>query len=133
MLVCINGLTDAIVHEGLADHFSVELCGGDPPLWSVALSEAELDRFTEVAIGERDSGSYDHGVWFLGRKPAVTPRWAGYAVGWRVVGDHLRHHPDEPARSVGLYRFGRGGRGRVCWLGCDDWLSVVLITKRGAD
>jgi hypothetical protein len=87
-----RSLWAAIIHEGLADRFVVELYGAPPPLWSLALPAAALDEATKAAIAEHDSDSYDHGVWFLGKDPAIVPRWAGYAIGWRVVGVYLRDH-----------------------------------------
>ncbi len=93
----------AIVHEGLADHFSVELYGGDPPLWSLGLPEPALEALTLRAVAEGGDAPYDHGAWFYGTSPAVIPRWAGYAIGWRVVGEYLRRHPAlSPSQLVSL-------------------------------
>ena len=81
----------------------MQVYGGEPPLWSVALPAAVLDTLTISAIAQRDSDSYDHGVWFLGRSRATVPRWAGYAIGCRVVGGYLRQHPDaQPSQFVSL-------------------------------
>jgi uncharacterized protein YjaZ len=87
----------AIVNEGLADHFSVELYRSQPPpIWSLALPGTTLDDVMRRAAAEHESDSYDHGVWFLGRDLTILPRWAGYAIGWRVVSDYLERHPDVP-------------------------------------
>ena len=95
-----NTLWAAFVHEGLADRFCAELYGGEPPLWSFAPG-ATLDALTALAIAERDSESYDHGIWFFGKDQATVPRWAGYAMGWRVVGAYLERHPGaQPSRLV---------------------------------
>jgi uncharacterized protein YjaZ len=95
-------LWDAVVHEGLADHFSVELYGNEPPRWSIALPQALLDDLVST-VAEYGSGSFDHAVWFVGKNPATVPRWAGYAVGWHVVGEYLRRHAGiKPSQLAGL-------------------------------
>ena len=95
-----NTLWAAIVHEGLADHFSVELYGGEPPLWANALSPPDAEALTRTAVAQRDSNAYDHGAWFVGGSPEAIPRWAGYAIGWHVVGKYLEAHPDRPASQL---------------------------------
>lgn len=88
-------LFEAAVSEGLADHFSVEVAGIDPPLWSVALSGAALEAWTELLLTE-PAGPYDHSAWFFGSRGDV-PRWTGYAVGYRVVGRFLAVAPGRRA------------------------------------
>lgn len=85
-------LWEAMVSEGLADHFSMELAGIDPPMWSTALTAPELETWTPRAR-ETGSGSYDHARWFFGQGGQV-PRWAGYAIGFQVVDAFLAAHPD---------------------------------------
>jgi len=40
----------------------------------------------------------NHAVWFFGR--GSIPRWAGYTLGYAVVGSYLLEHHLSPARAV---------------------------------
>jgi len=99
-------LLEAIVSEGLADHFSVEVSGAPPPPWTRALAPAQLSAWTRRALADGDQQPYDHNAWFFGTGSDI-PRWAGYSVGFALVGEFLRAHPDrkpsdlfgEPASS----------------------------------
>ena len=82
-------LAEALVTEGLADHFVAEAFPDTPPQpWDDALSE---DQETEVwemaqAVLEVPYG-YDHRAWFFGR--GDVPRWAGYTLGYRITRAYL--------------------------------------------
>ena len=99
-------LLGALVSEGLADHFSVEVLGTDPPLWSMAITGAELEMWIAEAEAEWFNGNYDHGAWFLGQSSTI-PRWAGYSIGYELVRIFRDANPrvlasdlyDEPATS----------------------------------
>lgn len=98
-------LFEAVVSEGLADHFSLELLDTPAPPWAVALSSADLATWTDVVLAEPD-GPYDHARWFLGVDGTV-PRWTGFSVGFALVGAFLEANPErrpselanEPASS----------------------------------
>lgn len=93
-------LFQAVVSEGLADHFSLELYGIEPPPWSVALTGDDLATWTDAVLAEPE-GAYDHARWFFG-SDGVVPRWTGYAVGFAVVGAYLEEHAaSSPSQLVG--------------------------------
>ena len=81
-------LLDAMVGEGLADHFSVEVAATAPPIWAVALTAADLDTWLQRARQEWSNAGYDHGAWFFGTAPPI-PRWAGYSIGFSMIGKFL--------------------------------------------
>jgi hypothetical protein len=91
-------LLDALVAEGLADQFSVELLGVPPPLWAVALTGSELELWAERARDKWFNGDYNHAAWFFGT--GSVPRWAGYAIGFRLTGDYLASRPGTSAASL---------------------------------
>ena len=99
-------LFEASVTEGLADCFTMEVMGIAPPIWSVSLSGTELDDWINTARDTWNDNPYNHGKWFLGTTSDV-PRWAGYAIGYKLVKDFLADNPsrnpsdlfDEPASS----------------------------------
>lgn len=86
-------LLEAIVSEGLADHFSMEAIGSESPLWARALTGSDLDMWTERAMETWTERPYDHTGWFVGTDPDI-PRWTGYAIGFKLVGDYLSADPD---------------------------------------
>lgn len=94
-------LFEAMVMEGLADHFSIEVAGGDPPPWSVALTSEELEVWIEEAEEDWLAGPYNHDAWFFGASSEI-PRWAGYSIGFDLVERYLEAHPSvRPSHLTG--------------------------------
>ena len=77
-------LGEVLVSEGLAALFCRRVLGTQPMPWDVAVEPDALRRFfpSDEALA---STGYDHAAWFFGRKPALYPRWLGYAMGHAVV------------------------------------------------
>lgn len=92
-------LFDAIVSEGLADHFSVELLGEPPPPWSDAFPRDRTAHFFDLARPELDSSTYDHERWFFSASPTL-PRWTGYTLGYRVVEAYKASRPGTTAAQL---------------------------------
>ncbi len=100
-----NTLIQAVVSEGLADHFSIEVSGISPPPWSVALSGDVLQNWIDEASNSWNQ-PYNHSDWFVGTNPDI-PRWTGYSIGFELVRNYLSENPDrmpsnlhnEPASS----------------------------------
>jgi hypothetical protein len=84
-------LGEALVSEGLADHFAPEAFPDTPPQpWDNALSndqEAELWRKAQSILDV--PGGYNHQAWFFGGGAAGLPRWSGYTLGYRIVHAYL--------------------------------------------
>ena len=102
-------LLECMVMEGLADHFLVEIFGGEPGSWTHALTEEEIQRyFVQVKPDLRiTTDSYPEFVekyqtpWWFGRSGSTPiPRWAGYTLGWRIVENYLCAHPEARASSL---------------------------------
>ncbi len=93
-------LWKALISEGLADHFQVEITGGDPPPWSKALPEEELKRISVIAEPEYDNNKYNHNDWFFGNEDLKIPRWAGYSLGFKLVSDYLAKNKQDSAASL---------------------------------
>jgi hypothetical protein len=94
-------LFEAVVSEGLADRFAVEVTGADPPPWSVALSDPAAAVWLANAQAVWNADAYDHDAWFFGEGAAI-PRWTGYTLGWRLVMDYQSRHPGQ--RAAGLWQ-----------------------------
>lgn len=91
-------LGEALVTEGLADHFSVEATGGTPSLWTQGFSNEELEALLVRARAEFDNTDYSHEDWFFGGNG--LPKWGGYALGYFIVGKYLTEHPWVMAASL---------------------------------
>lgn len=89
----VTNLFEAIVSEGLADHFSVEVTGEDPP-WATVVDEEQLAYWMTEAEKDWFNPEYDHMAWFIGLNSNI-PRGTGYQIGRRIIGDYLASHPGE--------------------------------------
>lgn len=83
-------LLEALITEGLADHFDKELNQTSPKPWSISLKPDELGFFSRLAINEYNNTSYNHQDWFFGSLERRIPRWAGYAIGFDLVGKYIK-------------------------------------------
>ena len=97
-----RNLLQAMVHEGLADHFSCEITGLDPQPWDKALNPKQIRKFGKRALKECRNEKYnndDHNAWFFGcsqrrfSRKAKIPRWAGYTLGYTVIEEYLKRNP----------------------------------------
>jgi uncharacterized protein YjaZ len=90
-------LGEALVSEGLAGRFVEHLFGTAPEPWESAADEAVLR--AHLPNGALLSSSdYNHATWFYGQD-ARLPRWIGYTLGYRIVGDWLAAVPAPDAAT----------------------------------
>ncbi|MBU3958149.1 MAG: DUF2268 domain-containing protein [Nanoarchaeota archaeon] len=48
---------------------------------------------------EFNNKNYNHKEWFFGSKVRKIPKWAGYTIGFNLVGEYLKNNPDKkPSR-----------------------------------
>lgn len=95
-----HSLQEAVITEGLATHFEIEVWGGDPSAWAIALEKSQLPEIVEQfkeEVAERDT-EYNHSRWFYGN--GDLPRWAGYALGHYFIDEYLKLHPDQTAATL---------------------------------
>lgn len=85
-------LLKSMISEGLATQFERELFGVIEP-WATALSEEEIKMWMKKAKKEFSSKKYNHYAWFFGYGSRKIPRWTGYTLGYKLVGDYLALHP----------------------------------------
>lgn len=93
-------LEEALVTEGLAAHFELEVFGGKPNMWDNALRGQKLKRLLRRAQREFASSAYNHNDWFFGNEKRSIPRWTGYSVGFEIVKTSLRQHPQWSASQL---------------------------------
>lgn len=92
-----TSLGEALVSEGLAGHFVLELFGGLPEPWE-QLTENEIRTHATLAAQEWERTDYNHDAWFFGR--GDLPRWLGYSLGFRLVERFLSEHPNSRASNL---------------------------------
>ena len=86
-------LGEALVSEGLADHFVAQAFPQTPPLpWDhrkmTARQEAGLWKRAKPDLAI--PGAYDHPLWFFGAGGRnALPRWSGFTLAYRIVSPYL--------------------------------------------
>ena len=94
-------LLEALITEGLADHFDMEINNCSPNLWDQALTEKQFRRMSIRVKKDYSNRNYNHNDWFGGSKKRGIPRWTGYSLGFHLVGEYLKNHSDK--QPSGLY------------------------------
>jgi hypothetical protein len=94
-----RSLLEAVITEGLADHFAIEITGKEPFPWSLALEDAELETWTENAREVWNEPSYNHNAWFFGSDGKI-PHWTGYALGFHLVEQYFQNNPGSKASEL---------------------------------
>lgn len=87
-------LFEALITEGLADHFDMEVNNlNTPEPWDIALNDEQLVKVKAKAQKEFDNKNYNYNEWFFGSKEKNIPKWAGYTLGFKLVEDYLKENP----------------------------------------
>lgn len=93
-------LLEAMVSEGLADHFDLQIWRKHPNPWDTALTRRQLTRFLARAKRIWHKRPYKQDKWFYGDARVAFPRWVGYSIGFWLVQRYLENHPRETAASL---------------------------------
>ncbi|WP_017223198.1 DUF2268 domain-containing putative Zn-dependent protease [Moritella dasanensis] len=83
-------LQEAVISEGLACHFEVELRNGDVPFYAQAINQDMIDVLHSKMLNEAANLTYDHNVWFFGTEPDSIPLHAGYTLGYCIVSNYIK-------------------------------------------
>lgn len=90
-------LLPAIVSEGISSVFDEAAFPGAPNPWDRAISQSQecaLWKKAEPQLG--DTGLYN--LWMFGGYR--VPHWTGFTIGYDIVKDYLRRHPDTSWRAL---------------------------------
>lgn len=93
-------LFEAMISEGLADHFDIEVTNEKLEPWDTALKKKDIEIFLEKAKKEFKNKNYSHYDWFFGSKKRGIPRWTGYSLGFYIVDQYLKKFPNEKASNL---------------------------------
>ncbi|MBN1597885.1 MAG: hypothetical protein JW894_06285 [Bacteroidales bacterium] len=103
-------LLECMVNEGLAIHFTAEVLNCKPTSLSLALTEEQIQQYMirikpylrvkfESWTAEFEEEYYI--PWMFGRDgDEPVPKWTGYSIGWRIVDNYLKEHPEERPSSL---------------------------------
>ncbi|MFT3673121.1 DUF2268 domain-containing putative Zn-dependent protease [Aestuariivirga sp.] len=91
-------LGQTLVYEGLADIFSELVAATESPPWSSALAPADWPAVIAQAEQDLENDRYDHALWFVGA--GALPRWAGFALGYRLACHFAESHPKAVASGL---------------------------------
>ncbi|MFZ2804015.1 MAG: DUF2268 domain-containing putative Zn-dependent protease [Patescibacteria group bacterium] len=92
-------LREALVTEGLADHFALQAGTRTAAPWSRALNAKERIKLLKRAEPLFNK-PYNHADWFFGSRKNRIPRWTGYSLGYYLVAEYLRKHRDMKASNL---------------------------------
>jgi uncharacterized protein YjaZ len=102
-------LLECIIMEGLADHFLIEVNGGEAGPWTRALSEEDIKKYlvkfkSHMHTTTESWAEFEakHLVpWLFGRSgKEPIPMFAGYILGWRIVENYINAHPEASGSSL---------------------------------
>lgn len=94
-------LLEAMISEGLADHFSIEITKRtDSHPWNNALNKEQISLWSNKAKKEYNSKNYDHDIWFFGSEEKNIPKWIAYTLGFQLVDAYLKNNPSTKASSL---------------------------------
>lgn len=85
-------LGEALVSEGLAGQFVSRLFNSPSEPWECAVTDEVLEANLPDNATLLGNG-HDHRAWFFGFGGRY-PRWLGYTLGYRIVGDWLETRGD---------------------------------------
>lgn len=90
-------LGGAILSEGLAGHFVLEIFNGDPEPWEM-LDLQLLHTHLNHMLANWNVKNYNHNDWFYGT--GQLPKWLGYSLGFRLVSLYLRSETSSKPSSL---------------------------------
>lgn len=94
-------LLEAMITEGLADHFANEITGRkEPHLWNKALDKKQIDYFLKKAKKDFNNKKYNHNNWFFGSKDKKIPKWTAYTLGYYLVEEYLNKRVNKSGASL---------------------------------
>jgi hypothetical protein len=103
-------LLECMVNEGLADHFMVEVLNCEITPFSSALTDEQIEQniirvkpFTRIKFESWTQEFNDKYFvpWMFGKTgDDQVPHWTGYSIGWRIVENYIRAHPEARASSL---------------------------------
>lgn len=100
-------LLDAFIFEGLAPLFQMEVLGGERPFFTKCLDNEEMAKYLKMSesflykkidLKNKEDLYYQ---WFFGSgEDNKLPPGAGYSIGWQLIQNYIKIHPEATASSL---------------------------------
>jgi uncharacterized protein YjaZ len=97
-----SSFLECLFSEGLADHFVYDLTN-TKPVWVIDLDAEVMNSLLQRAdkiFNDTLTDELYEGWFSKGSTESNVPRWAGYAVGYKLVADYLDGHSGSSAASL---------------------------------
>lgn len=94
-----NTLFEAMLTEGLACHFEVEV-GFTKPIYVDHLDQHQRQALLKRAKASWHDHPYHHNHWFFGSEDMNIPKWAGYDLGYYLTRLYLHSTGQTASNSV---------------------------------
>jgi uncharacterized protein YjaZ len=92
-------LDEALITEGMATAFDSQAWPGLVEPWMNAIGRSqEMALWAKMQPSLHTSGVAVYDDWFFGS--SGIPRWTGFTIGYHIVTDYLRRHPQATAASL---------------------------------
>ena len=111
-----SSLLDSIVTEGLACQFELQVAGGEKPSFIPDVVMALTDELLSRMRATLELTDYCYDTYFLGKDTDIYPKYAGFAVGFDIVGSFLRRE--------GLTA------GEAAWVPAQEFLPIARSRSR---
>lgn len=95
-----KNLRDRVILEGLAQHYEIEGTDEKPPIYATALMPDQLQPLLKLIEADFESFGEKASDWLFGAEDKGIPRWTGYSIGYHIIGEYLKSHPDQKASSL---------------------------------
>lgn len=103
-------ILECMITEGLADHFSNEVLGCSQPVWTMALSSEQIKEtlaksesvlYIKHENWDNEFNEKYFNPWMFGTNgDDPIPAWTGYSLGWALVDNYIKNHPDKKASDL---------------------------------
>lgn len=93
-------LMEALISEGLAQHFEVEVGGCEPAFFSIFLDPLVRKQMLGALRREISDTAYDHNRWFFGK--GEFPFQAGYDLGFHITDLFMKSRKKRPSELIQL-------------------------------
>lgn len=84
-------LFDSVIFEGLATAFEEEMSNGESFLARDLKGRKNTKELFAKVRAELDTKDFNHFRWFIYDESNELPRWAGYEIGFYIVGEYLKN------------------------------------------
>ncbi|MBS3060721.1 MAG: hypothetical protein J4432_04410 [DPANN group archaeon] len=94
-----NSILDAIIYEGMAEHYRENVVGGKTAPWASALSRNESKAQLKKLKSKLNSKSHKlfQQVFF---GSSEYPLWTGYSIGYQIIKEFMKRSPNVTWKEI---------------------------------